>query len=351
ELALASSLESLILDNNELSDAMPMSFASALNMKYLSLRNNNIDQLPDFSGIPGLTHLLVDGNKLTFEDLEPNANLNGTFSYSPQQDVYQFEVHDLSIGDDFSLESQIGGTQNEYTWFKDGFILVGSNTPQLQLETLGFEDAGTYWATITSPLLPNLSLKRMDIQINMSSPLPVELTRFQAELDGSRVILDWETATEYNNAYFEIERSKDGEIFEVIERINGAGTTQEPRTYRGIDIEPYIGVSYYRLHQVDFDGQDSYSDIRVIHNQTTFEILAYPSPVARGGIMSVLINMKGNLHVRLYDSQSRLLQQRNMWHQNGELLVDLSTAALVPGNYLVVVSNGDETSSQKVVVQ
>ncbi|MEM6724550.1 MAG: T9SS type A sorting domain-containing protein, partial [Bacteroidota bacterium] len=184
-----------------------------------------------------------------------------------------------------------------------------------------------------------------------SSPLPVELTRFNATLDQDRVILDWETATEYNNAYFEIERSKDGESFEVVERINGAGTTQEPRTYRAIDTEPYIGVSYYRLHQVDFDGQDSYSEIRVIHNQTTFEILAYPSPISRGGVMTVLINMKGNLHVRLYDSQSRLLQQRNMWHQTGELLVNLSTATLLPGTYLVVVSNGDETTSQKVVVQ
>ena len=65
-----------------------------------------------------------------------------------------------------------------------------------------------------------------------NNPLPVELTSFDATADQDRVVLAWNTATETNNAGFEIERSRDGQVFKKIGFVSGTGTTQEEQWYQ-----------------------------------------------------------------------------------------------------------------------
>lgn len=73
--------------------------------------------------------------------------------------------------------------------------------------------------------------------------------------------LKWSTATETNNDYFLIERSKDGIEFESIINVDGAGFSTKKLTYSTSDNNPLSGLSFYRLKQVDFDGQFSNSEI------------------------------------------------------------------------------------------
>ena len=94
-----------------------------------------------------------------------------------------------------------------------------------------------------------------------SNPLPVELLSFGGEFDGKVVILNWVTMTELNNDFFEIEWSANGKDFEVIGKVYGHGTTSIRQYYSFEDAEPIFGLVYYRLRQVDYDGQYEYSDI------------------------------------------------------------------------------------------
>lgn len=86
------------------------------------------------------------------------------------------------------------------------------------------------------------------------SPLPIELLNFEARVEEGSVRLLWQTASEYNNDYFVIEKSVDGISFEEAVRLPGAGNTSTGHSYQTIDFKPYLGVSYYRLRQVDVDG-------------------------------------------------------------------------------------------------
>jgi hypothetical protein len=97
--------------------------------------------------------------------------------------------------------------------------------------------------------------------------LPMHLIAWNAKVDQVVVRLSWTTASEENNAHFTVERSTEGVVFEEVLRVDGAGTSMTERHYEATDEEPRPGVSYYRLRQTDWDGQQSVSDVVVVHFQ------------------------------------------------------------------------------------
>ena len=112
-----------------------------------------------------------------------------------------------------------------------------------------------------------------------NSPLPIELLSFEANLVENKVELKWVTASETNNDFFSIERSMDANQWEVLTTVKGQGNSNEVHKYSAMDLNPLNGTSYYRLKQTDFDGQFTFSEIKVIHNSNT-SIQAYPNPVS-----------------------------------------------------------------------
>lgn len=111
----------------------------------------------------------------------------------------------------------------------------------------------------------------------INSALPIKLKSFDAKLDLDKVILFWETASEFNNDYFEVEKSVDGENWVVVSKVIGAGNSYTNISYQSIDHNLYVGLSYYRLKQVDFNGDFSYSDIVAINYQKS-SMTIFPNP-------------------------------------------------------------------------
>jgi hypothetical protein len=101
--------------------------------------------------------------------------------------------------------------------------------------------------------------------------LPIKLMTFTAEITELQVIIHWITATEINNNFFTLERSRDLNSWEIIGYITGAGTTSQISTYRFIDTDPLEGLSYYRLKQTDFDGAFEYFDPVAVTFSSGFE--------------------------------------------------------------------------------
>ena len=106
-----------------------------------------------------------------------------------------------------------------------------------------------------------------------STILPVELQYFQATLQpDNTVALNWKTAVEINNDYFEIQRSVDGRLFMPLEKVAGVGNTTEGREYSSIDPAPLPHISYYRLKQVDLSGEAEYFPTVSIFIESTTEL-------------------------------------------------------------------------------
>ncbi len=124
-----------------------------------------------------------------------------------------------------------------------------------------------------------------------NNPLPITLLSFTARAEqNSRVKLDWTTLTEVENDYFTIERSVDGLTFEKIIRTDGAGTSYLPNSYSEVDQKPYVGKSYYRLRQTDFNGTSTFTTpvaVYLTENGYT-HIGVYPNPAS--DILSIQVD-------------------------------------------------------------
>lgn len=114
------------------------------------------------------------------------------------------------------------------------------------------------------------------------TPVPVELVFFEGEkIEGNFVVLHWQTATEINNAGFEVERSQDGLNWQTLDFVKGHATTLEVKNYKWQDDTPLAGVSYYRLRQLDQDGSEEYSpiiSIDLVNKGKQPSLLTWPNP-------------------------------------------------------------------------
>lgn len=122
--------------------------------------------------------------------------------------------------------------------------------------------AGSGAGTIRSNTVSNFSpFTLASIGTFALNPLPVELISFISVCYNNVTELLWSTASEKNSDYFEVEKSSDGLNFTPFTRVASAGNSNTVQTYTAVDFSPFAGNNYYRLHQFDFDGKDSYSEI------------------------------------------------------------------------------------------
>jgi len=119
----------------------------------------------------------------------------------------------------------------------------------------------TWWNGIERKANKTLKLYENEPAILM----PVELDKWTATNLKESVLLEWTTASEENNDYFAIERSIDGVTWKVLGNVGGAGTTSATHYYSFEDTKPVSGISYYRLKQVDFNGEYTYSSVKCIN--------------------------------------------------------------------------------------
>lgn len=176
-----------------------------------------------------------------------------------------------------------------------------------------------------------------------STPLPVELLEFDAKPLSEVVAINWTTASELNNDYFMVQRSVDAEVWDDIAKVKGAGTANEKNSYQTYDTQPYMGESYYRLKQVDFDAQVSYSPIERVNFTGISRLVIHPNP------SSGLFHLAGAseiAQVRIHNAIGQVVVP-NLERRGGELIVDLQS--FPQGVYIVQVSDGQSLQSLRMV--
>jgi hypothetical protein len=180
--------------------------------------------------------------------------------------------------------------------------------------------------------------------------IPVELTAFTASTSGESVDLRWSTASETNNAGFDVERSTDGETFTAIGFEPGVGTTEEAQSYRFVDQEaPFATTLFYRLRQVDTDGTFEYSP--VVEVEVTPSAVALlpvaPNPVSASARLRYELPEATTVRLQVFD----LLGRRVATLADGEKPagrheVSWQGAGLASGTYFVRLQAGSTAQTQ-----
>jgi hypothetical protein len=154
--------------------------------------------------------------------------------------------------------------------------------------------------------------------IQLGTPLPVLLTGFSAVVQNGTTLLNWTTASERNNKGFNIERSSNGVNFATIDFVQARdhGNSTLSATYQFTDFKPLPGENYYRLRQVDFDGQFAYSPIRKVHIGDMNNFTVYPNPVPAEFFIKT--NTSGPVQIIIYDANGRSLMQQQVQGMAGQ---------------------------------
>jgi hypothetical protein len=188
--------------------------------------------------------------------------------------------------------------------------------------------------------------------------VPVELTKFIANVENGSVVLDWVTATETNNSGFEIERSKKieerGEKWEAIGFVNGNGTTTETHLYSFKDEELISSNYLYRLKQIDFDGSFNYSNIVNVEilDLKTFSLSQnYPNPFNPATKISWYSPFSGWQTLKLYDILGNEVSVLvNEFRNAGRSEIVFNAADLPSGIYIYKLQAGDFAQSMKMLL-
>lgn len=170
--------------------------------------------------------------------------------------------------------------------------------------------------------------------IEYGESLPIELINFKALVQKTSVLLKWQTATETNNDYFTIEKSKNTNNWVVLKKIDGAGNSSNIQSYHAIDKKAYNGLSYYRLKQTDFDGTYRYSPIEVVSLQDKGLIL-YPNPFTNKIFLQNLNINKAEISIFGVLGQN-LTQQISMQYMDDKMLLDFNN--LKKGLYIIKIN-------------
>jgi len=142
------------------------------------------------------------------------------------------------------------------------------------------------------------------------NPLPVELISFKAEPKENVVDIHWSTASETNNNYFEVEKSKDLINYVSVGKLSGKGNTTQTSEYSMIDETPFEGISYYRLVQYDFNGNSETFDPVAVNfeNKAELGIQLWPNP-AKDIINIQLSNFKDEMiNLTVIDEMGRIIE-------------------------------------------
>ena len=267
------------------------------------------------------------------QDISVNLDANGSASISTA-DVFQ------SASDNCSTINQVSVSPNTFDCSN-----LGDNTVTLTIDD-GNGNTADCMATVT-----------INDNINACVVLPVKLTAFKALAEKDAVLLVWKTASEHNNAGFEVERSENGiGEFKKIALVEGAGTTNESHNYQLKDKQVHAGQPYfYRLKQMDYDGTFQYSDIvQAMLSDGKLTLAVFPNPVSSNGIihLQMYLPQASEVVLTLFDAQGRIIRT-----EQHDLEADLQTLQMsindLPADayFLKIAANGESVYQQLVITR
>jgi hypothetical protein len=185
--------------------------------------------------------------------------------------------------------------------------------------------------------------------------LPVELISFTAKWNSKHVLLSWSTASEKNNAYFEVERSLDGITFEVLHKQAGAGTTANLTNYQFSDVNATqlaASLLYYRLRQVDVTGEATYSSVQAVQVASAgnvFKAGVFPNPYAQALTLHFTTQQTGAVTITVRNMLGQVVLAKALVAGAGTQEVSLTQAASLPsGVYYLTIRQGSQQQVIKV---
>ncbi|MBI5917593.1 MAG: T9SS type A sorting domain-containing protein [Bacteroidetes bacterium] len=290
----------------------------------------------------------------------------GTMTFTGSEDfsssTYQCEINGATPGTDYDHISVSGTATISSTTsilsLTFGFAAYNNQTFDILTATavsgsygvgnVSFSNIGAGNVTAVNVTYPGGNTVRVTVE----SPLPVEMFSFTGKKQGEEVLLNWRTASETNNEGFQVQRSGDGKNWNDIAFVPGHGTTLETQSYTYTDERPLPGTNYYRLRQLDFDGNFEYSPtVSVAVKQGGGGIHLFPNPTSGNVTLALETEYSGEATLTIYDLMGRQVKTQALSLEGGPLRTGVDLLGLPGGVYLLEMKARNEQRWERLVVE
>jgi Leucine rich repeat/Secretion system C-terminal sorting domain len=342
----------LVLANNKFSGSIPSTLGNLNKLHILNLFKNELSgDIPSSIGkLSNSLELYLSNNQFTFAALEPfvpiinNNTTISIFVYAPQSDIPITFIND-------KLYISPGGTKDTVRWYK-----AGDSNPVAVTTDTSFTPltSGKYYATAINKVAKDLTLHSDTVTVSII--LPVTLVDFKATLlKENRVLLNWQTATEKNTAYFEVQRSIDGIRFKSVAKVAATGNSTTVQSYQYADdltsLEKIPPVVFYRLNIRDKDGADDLSNVITVkpQQQTAVSLKAGPNPVENILHVTYTSNADQMLTLRVLNIAGKVIITKQVRAVQGVNNYELLFNNVAKGEYLLQIAGSESLHAVKVV--
>lgn len=213
--------------------------------------------------------------------------------------------------------------------------------------TPGVNWNGQYWELSFNT--SSFSQFRIHSANQFNAPLPVSLLKFEGQKRNTSDLLTWVTSAEQNNAYFNLQYSRDAKSFETIAQVNSkavAGNSHINLAYAYEHLKPQAGHNYYRLEQVDLNGQHSVQSkvLDLIRTGAGSIVQLYPNPVQQTLNIEWYAEKSVVSAVKVFDMSGRMVQQIQANLQSGINTLTMDFSTMASGIYTVQLFEDDHLS-------
>lgn len=189
--------------------------------------------------------------------------------------------------------------------------------------------------------------------IGLNCLLPIELASFEGTANECSVDLTWKTLTEIDNDYFIVERSYDGQNYTKIAKIDGAGNSIEPIDYNFTDRGSGT-INYYRLTQVDFDGNSETFDVLQVKTNCEKQLIGiselFPNPATGNDMITVKFMNQvqaTNPKIVVTTIDGKMVYEQDVTLTDGLNVLEFNSQGLSAGVYLIQVTDTNWQSKTK----
>lgn len=242
-----------------------------------------------------------------------------------------------------ALSTTITRTNTTFGFTSDYFIFIASSTSHV----VNFAAGAGFGGSTCGMIMDNFAVS--------FSPLPITLLNFEGSYKDKVIKFEWSTASEKNNAYFEIERSNNGINYTSLGPVPSKaylGNSSTKLDYTSYDNEPAKGINYYRLKQVDFNNTFSYSPVISVSSPVDgkHKTSLYPNP--NGGEFTIETGEKGKIELEIINHLGKIVYSESLERDSESNILKVNTQnKLQAGLYHCRVSSLSSEEHFNLVIQ
>ncbi len=231
--------------------------------------------------------------------------------------------------------------------------LNGDIAANMNFQTTGDSYSGS-WTNTDCGKESSFGANAFHYTLQCPTVLPIEMLSFNGFYEGRSVLLKWSTASEQNNDYFVVLRSTDGLKFEELGKMEGApdGSSITKRDYSFSDNSPANPMGYYKIRQVDFNGEKKESGVVAVMSPKLFDkMMIVPNPVENLASLTFNSTISEITNVKVYDYSGKLMFDKEIISENGLNTFTFETEDYKSGFYFLEISNNHDLEKIRFNVQ